>query len=324
MASHIKDIFNTFYQQSLMIADQVNKARYTGLGVQEETITDVLLNTIAYEHKENFVTRKFTKKEEGNYSGTDWLWCIGEPGAWVTFAIQAKIANINTGRINYLHYRNGEQYSALINFARQFRFIPKYTIYARISDNIDLFSRSVPELSNIPIEQWSFTSISPIYIKHLLSQNERHLSNVLQLAVPWTYAFSDNGVTNKSIATSVAGNFESVYWLLENEHRQRHGKNSVNAFKRVHWGNPQPLQLVSNSIPLPVLYLMTQDGFPHKVPISNVSVLSRFSVTETLDVELAKIEDTRKWKNFPAVFRRKVEELQRNQEIYMLSDGISE
>jgi hypothetical protein len=110
MASQLKTIFDTFQQQALIIADEVDKAGYTGLGIQEETITDSLLIRIKYEHQENFHTRKFTKKEEANISGADWLWCIGEPGAWITFAVQAKIANLNTGRVKHLHYNNGEQY----------------------------------------------------------------------------------------------------------------------------------------------------------------------------------------------------------------------
>jgi hypothetical protein len=322
MATLIKDVFNTFYQQSLMIADEVSKAGYTGLGIQEETITDILLNRIAYEHKENFATRKFTRKEEGNFTGADWLWCIGEPGAWITFAIQAKIANINTERVNFLHYRNGGQYSLLINFARQFHFIPKYTIYSKVSNKIDLFSKSVSELSNTPIEQWSFASISPVYIKHLLAPKERHISSVLQFAVPWTYAFYENSNENQSIARLIAGNFENVYWHLENEHRQRRKQKLIKTFKRINWENPQPLQLVSKSIPLPVLYLMTQNRFPHKVPISNVSVFSRSSVLDTLSTELSKIEGSRKWKIFPAVFERKVEEIQNNDKMFMLTDGI--
>lgn len=322
MASHIKDIFNTFYQQSLMVADEVNKARYTGLGIQEETITDMLLNHIAYEHKENFATRKFTRKEEGNYSGADWLWCIGEPGAWITFAIQAKIANIDTGRVNFLHYRKGEQHSLLINFARQFRFVPKYTIYANVSDKIELFSKRVPELSNTPLEQWSFASVSPVYIKHLLASKERHISNVLQFAVPWSYAFHENSNEYEPIAKIIAGNFEKVYWHLENEQRQRRKQNPINTFKRINWENPQPFQMVSKSIPLPVLYLMTQNRFPHKVPISNVSIFSRSSVLDTISTELARIEGSRKWKVFPAVFERKVEEIQNDDRRFMLTDGV--
>ena len=321
MASKLKTIFDTFQQQALIIADEVDKAGYTGLGIQEETITDTLLNRIQYEHTENFTTRKFTKKEEGNISGADWLWCIGEPGAWITFAIQAKIANINTGQVRYLHYHKGEQYALLINFARQFGFIPKYTIYSKVDEKIHIFARSVPELANRPAEMWSFAAISPIYVKHLLLPKEKHISSVLQFAVPWAFAFCEEGNENIPIARAIAGNLESVYWSLANEHRRRHKQNPRFSYKQMKWENPQPLQLVSESMPLPVLYLMTQQRFSHKVPISNVSVFSRPPVLQSLDIELEKVEGSTKWKRFPRVFERKVEKLQYSDRFFMLPDG---
>jgi hypothetical protein len=150
---NIKNICDTFREQAQRVAKEVDTAGYTGLGIQEETISDLLLNQIQFDHQENFLTRKFTKKEEGNITGADWLWCLGEPGFWITFAVQAKIVNTDTGRINYLHYRNGEQYDLLINFCRQFRFVPKYSIYGNINNESDILAKEIPELKNIPLEQ---------------------------------------------------------------------------------------------------------------------------------------------------------------------------
>jgi hypothetical protein len=321
MTSQIKGIYDTFHRQTLMIADEVGKAGYTGLGIQEETLTDLLLNTVQYEHKENFATRKFTKKEEGNISGADWLWCIGEPGSWITFAVQAKITNINTGRVNFLHYRDGEQYSLLINFAKQFRLIPKYSIYAKIDGGIELYSRKVSELSTKPAELWSSTIISPKYIKHLSTPKEKHVENVLQFAVPWSYAFGEESHESKSLARAIAGNLDKVYWPLENEHRRRHGQNLRDTYKQINWENPQPFTLVSESMPLVVLYLMTQKDFNHRVPISNVSVFSKAPVLKSLDIELSKIEGSRKWKSFPSLFERRIEKIQDSDRIYLLPDG---
>jgi hypothetical protein len=321
MTTQTKDIYDTFQSQTFIIADEVGKAGYTGLGIQEETLTDLLLNTVQYEHKENFATRKFTKKEEGNFSGADWLWCIGEPGSWITFAVQAKIANVDTGRVNFLHYRGGEQYSLLINFAKQFHLIPKYSIYAKVEGEIELFSRKVSELSIMPAGLWSFTLISPKYIKHLSTRKEKHIENVLQFAVPWTYAFYEEGHESKSIAKAVAENLDKVYWPLENEYRRRHGQNLRDTYKQINWENPQPFRLVSESMPLVVLYLMTQKDFPHRVPISNVSVLSKAPVLHSLDVELSRIEGSRKWKSFPSLFERRIEDIQDSDRIYLLPDG---
>jgi hypothetical protein len=107
MINPIEEISNCIQRLTFRITGEMDKAIYTGLGIQEETITDILLNGIQFELDKNFLTRKFSHKEEGNITGADWLWCIGEPGSWITFAVQAKIANRNTGRINYLHYKSG-------------------------------------------------------------------------------------------------------------------------------------------------------------------------------------------------------------------------
>ena len=125
-------ICDTFKNQASRISNEITRASYTGLGIQEETLSESLLIRIQFEHNEKFFTRKFTGKEEGNITGADWLWCIGEPGSWITFAVQAKIASLKTGRVNYLHYRNGEQYNLLINFCKQFRFIPKYSVFSKL------------------------------------------------------------------------------------------------------------------------------------------------------------------------------------------------
>lgn len=321
MTHQVQRICETFRRQTLRISDEVDRASFTGLGIQEETITDLLLNNIQFEHKENFFTRKFTHKEEGSYSGADWLWCIGEPGAWITFAVQAKIANIETGRVNYLHYREGEQYSLLINFAKQFGFIPKYSIYTQIDSELDLFSRKYPELSSISSEQWSFTAVSPKYIKRLTTPSERHISTVLQFAVPWTYVFCSNSNSNESIADTIARKFENIYWPFENEFRHKYKQKPRYSYERMNWENPQPTKLVSDSMPLLVLYLMTKRKYPHKVPIANVSVYSKTPVLESLNIELEKIEGSRQWKNFPEVFERKIEKIENGERLYMLPDG---
>ncbi len=311
MKKETKNICNTLLSQTVKIADAVEKASFTGLGIQEETITDLILNNIQYEHEENFYTRKFTRREEGNYSGADWLWCIGEPGAWITFAVQAKITNIKTGRVNYLHYRSGKQHSLLINFSKQFGFIPKYAVYANPDKTVDLFSRKM--LKNVPFSQWAFTSISPRYIKHLSTPKERHMSTVLQYAIPWTYAFCEEKNTNTLLANSIAQKLDDIYWLFENEYRRQHNQKEKFKYQRTNWENPEPLKLLSKSIPLPVLYLLTQDNFPSKVPVPNVSVLSRRPALQVLDLELEKNKNLRQWKNFPKVFEQKVRRLKENE-----------
>lgn len=318
MTTPIKEICNSIQRQTLRIADEVDRAGYTGLGIHEETITDILLNGIQSEHQENVLTRKFSHKEEGNITGADWLWCIGEPGSWITFAVQAKIANMNTGRIHYLHYNDRRQYNQLIKFSTQFGFIPKYSIYAKVEEGIEIFSKGIPNLKGISPIQWSFTAISPKYIKKLSKPNERCLSSVLQFAVPWAYVFCPGKYKDAKLAEIVANNLENVYLSFDNEYRRRRKEKPKFSYQRLVSENPQPLKMILQSIPLPVLYLMTQKSFPFKVPYSNVSVLSRIPVYQALDIELKKIESSRQWKNFPKVFAREIEKIRNSENTFIL------
>jgi hypothetical protein len=287
----------------------MDRAKDTGLGIQEETITDVLLNGIQSEHKDNFFTRKFSHKEEANVTGADWLWCIGEPDSWITFAVQAKITNMNSGRINHLLYQDGSQYSQLVHFSMRHHIIPKYSIYTKYNEEIELFSRQVPELKNISPIEWSFTAISPKYIKHLSNVKQRNFSNVLQFAIPWSFVFRAGKSTDTRMADVIAGNLENIYWTFDNEYRVRVKQKPRFTYKRQISDNPQPSRMIMKSIPLPVLYLMTQKISPSWAPVSNVGVLSTIQVNNALDIELKKIENSRQWKNFPLTFDYEMKKL---------------
>jgi hypothetical protein len=306
MTSLIEEVRKSIDRQSLRIANEMGRAIDTRLGVQEETITDILLNGIQSENEANFFTRKFSHKEEGNITGADWLWCIGEPGSWITFAVQAKIANMKTGRINFLHYRGGRQYTQLVSFSRRFRFIPKYSFYAKVDEKIELFSKTMLEPKDISPAQWSFTGISPKYIKQMSNSSERNISSVLQFAIPWSHVFYTGKHENMKLAETIAANLEDTYWFFTNEYRRRRKEKPIFNYERLVSEDPQPTRMISKSIPLPVLYLATQKSFPAKVPISNVAVLSGIPVSQALGVELKKIESSRQWKIFPRVFAREI------------------
>jgi hypothetical protein len=303
---------------ALRIAKEVDMAGYTGLGIHEETLSDLVLNRIRYEYADNFLTRKFTKKEEGNISGADWLWCLGEPGSWITFAVQAKIVNVNTGKVNYLHYRKGEQYDLLVDFCRQFRFVPKYSIYGGVIDEVEFFASGLAELRHIPVEQWSFSMLSPKYVKGLTTTKEKHVSNILKFAVPWSYVFCDKADNGLPLAVKIAQNLDSLYWRFEDKFSPRQNKRAQSHSKRINWENPLPSELITKDVPLSVLYLLTNKRFPHKVPIPNVSIFSASPVQHVLEAELKKVESRRQWKNFPDVFERAIWRIQDRNDMYLL------
>ena len=316
----VTTICETFKHQASRASKEIFRANYTGLGIREETLTELLVNRIQFEHEENFFTRKFTGKEEGNITGADWLWCIGEPGSWITFAVQAKIVSLTTGRVNYLHYRKGEQYNLLINFCKQFRFIPKYSVFYKSNEDVEFFAKKIEELRGISLEQWSLSMISPKYIKDLLTPRERHISNVLQFSHPWSYIFCNHATKSNSIADGIADNLEKIYWKFENEFRRQRNQKPSNHFSQIIWENPQPYEMISKDLPLPVLYLLTSSHFSNKIPISNVSLYSTTPAQRVLDGELKKIEGQRRWKSYPETFERAVARIQESRTTYLLPD----
>jgi hypothetical protein len=80
-------LYETFHEQAQWTSDIIQSGFSTRLGILEETITDMHLLAIARRHGDYVVTRKFSRKEEGSQSGADWLWCIGEPGAWFSLLV---------------------------------------------------------------------------------------------------------------------------------------------------------------------------------------------------------------------------------------------
>jgi hypothetical protein len=92
----IKSLYQTFRDVALRTGQLIEAGAVSGLGIFEETLTDVNLLEIDRRNKDYIRTYKYKKREEGSKSGADWLWCIGEPGSWISLLIQAKIVNPKT------------------------------------------------------------------------------------------------------------------------------------------------------------------------------------------------------------------------------------
>ncbi len=173
----------------------------TGLGLREETLTDLVVNAIAAGHSDFVYTKKFTHKEESSVSGADWLWCVGEPGAWISFAVQAKIESRKTRRINYLHYREGQQYNRLVNFCKIFGIIPKYSLFSAIEQD-EVIGEGC--LRTIEPVQWAFSAIAPKHVSHLRTAKERCVSRVRPYSLPWSYIFSQQADSVQPLAKGIA------------------------------------------------------------------------------------------------------------------------
>lgn len=296
-----KSLHETLTCQARAVQREMKRADSTRLGIQEETLTDLVINAIASDHSDCVYTKKFTHKEESNLSGVDWLWCVGEPGAWISFAVQAKIESRKTKRINYLHYREGQQYNRLINFSRAFGIIPKYSLFSVVEEGEN---PGIPDLADLEPILWAFSAISPKHVRHLRTPQDRQVSRVRPYSLPWSYIFTHHGDSYQPLARSIAENLARAYWPMENHHRVELGQRPVDRYRNTKWENPQPDRFVTPDIPLLALYLLVSCETHRIDPVPQVSMISTTSVAAALDAELHKAQPKLAWKRREASFDR--------------------
>ncbi len=124
------DLCAVFRDRASAVHQLVRFSYSTGLGVSEETLTDVTLVEIERRLAPHVLTRKYTKHEESKVSGADWLWTIGRPGRWLSLLVQAKLARPSTKRIAGLHHGKGDQRRTLVRYASQIQCVPLYLVYS--------------------------------------------------------------------------------------------------------------------------------------------------------------------------------------------------
>lgn len=110
-----------------------DSARY-GLSVGEETITDLLLLSLAKRFPHQVFIRKYNKIEEGT-TGADWLWCF--VGAKNCFLMQVQAKRIDGDQFPRLAHKVGKakswQVDLLLANAATRKAFPAYVFYCYLS-----------------------------------------------------------------------------------------------------------------------------------------------------------------------------------------------
>ncbi len=122
-----------FRDRAAAVHDLVSYSFSQGLGVGEETLTDVVLVEMHRRLHPHVVTKKFTKHDENALSGADWLWTIGRPGRWLSLLVQAKLARPSKPSLAGLHHGRGSQRKTLVSYAAQETLWPLYVVYSAFS-----------------------------------------------------------------------------------------------------------------------------------------------------------------------------------------------
>ncbi len=264
-------------------AEWTNHVIYAGyssrLGILEETLTDIHLLEFASAHPGHVWTHKFTKKQESSTSGADWVWCIGQPGSWLTLAIQAKIVSPSTRRCHYLNYKDGQQRRQLVHYARRVGALPLYCLYGHV------VPAQAPAAPGAPPEQWACAFLSPRAVHYAATQlRTREQDDLLRLGIPWMLPFCEGARLRREDGGSEAPTpftgLDVARGFAEAHHRQFSalGRRDLLVPSR------NPLALVSTKFPRTVAALLS--GYAGRArtasPVASVSVLSSIGLAETM------------------------------------------
>jgi hypothetical protein len=155
-----------------------------GIYVGEESLTDFALIKVANRNPRYVRTRKFTRTQEGQRTGADWLWLFGsENEAWMPLLVQAKVMHPGQRPRAMLSYRNGLQNRLLLEFALEYRLFPAYCIYNPVTD--EARQNAPPLRCGLGIEQYACALLTLSQRQELLgSYKALRQPHVLARAVP--------------------------------------------------------------------------------------------------------------------------------------------
>lgn len=284
MTLSIESIYQTFKDRAIETGKLIEKGFASGLGIFEETLTDSHLLRIYEKHSDYICTYKYTRREEGSTSGADWLWCIGEPGSWISMLVQAKIINPRTKRCQHLNYKGKKtsQRTLLVKFAQNHKLLPLYCIYNHLPPNLNPYAKASSLLSDIETCEWSCFFMSPKHVKKLVGQKKDKQPDLLQYGIPWSFPFLYASLQNNStLASSVA---EALAKLREDfvSFETYSMKKTLSRSQPIHSDDPNPYLLITEDLPKIAVRLLKGSIKPSQSPVSVVSIISPTPINEIL------------------------------------------
>lgn len=291
--THFLDLKSSLNERAHWINTTLYDGMISRLGVLEETLTNLCLLEIKKRHSKYIHQIQFTKKNEGNVSGADWVWCIGAPGAWISLLVQAKVIDPHTKRCHCLNYRNGVQRKLLVKFARQQKLVPYYCIYSFVPENLVIPTNCLPSLNSFQREDWGASLISPRHVAELVKRQKPVRQNeIVPYAFPWSamairvnHGKDDNYLLAYEVAESLS--------VLRHELLVKTKKDAISdsviddrvslkGKPRMHWDNPDPAALLSAKLPHFVTDILKGKTKVKQSPIASVLITSGIPVANAL------------------------------------------
>ena len=162
--------------------------RRIGAAISEDSVTDMLLLEMSRRTK-LLVWKRYTRQEEHNTSGADWLWWFvsGNGRRGFPILVQAKRLHIGN-RYKYLRYQRRsrtDQTNTLLRYAKQNQWLPLFNFYNYWDSNFPAWSGG-PDASLSPL--WGCATASAETVKQLLlrhGSDGNKIAHVGSKSFPW-------------------------------------------------------------------------------------------------------------------------------------------
>lgn len=179
----MKTLCEMFRYEAGQIWKQMGECRKLGLGLSEETITEVSLYGIARNTQTSQIAVYPATKPQESKHGADWEWWFTRGGRGFGFRVQAKRL-FWTGRYESLFKANQrfDQLNKLVSEAKKDGLFPIYSFY-NFDHPLHLFGASSScQHSFRGPSYWGGSIVLPADIQFL---NSDHITDLFPAMVPW-------------------------------------------------------------------------------------------------------------------------------------------
>jgi hypothetical protein len=157
----------------------------------EETLTDMNVLELRFNHPKDVITKTFTKPQEA-ITGADWEWWLtGPSNQWLGFRLQAKVVELQSSTYKHLHYKgkqsNAFQSDVLIQSALSNNppLIPLYCLYS-FWDSQAVQPNWPCGTYNFNVKSYGCSLMSAFQVRHLRkNKNKNDIGSLVPYMKPW-------------------------------------------------------------------------------------------------------------------------------------------
>ncbi|MGW6263999.1 hypothetical protein [Cellulosimicrobium funkei] len=172
-------------REALVLGRRIADGDDAGIVQRETTITETTLLNLRQVLGERLQITTLTQDEEGK-QGADWIWCVGGPGGWFSFWVQAKKLKSGVYDIGYTSKTGRLQVDTLINAATFAGVVPVHVLFNPSRPGVQYSTRPCAAYYDVGAD--SFTVVPSIAARAILHAGRRlkvRLEDMAAHAHPW-------------------------------------------------------------------------------------------------------------------------------------------